>query len=123
MDDVLRALDGAIGALRRPLAAADREAGWDDELRESVLARLERLRPRLAAGGTPEGEQHHLMRWLNFEGVATGPLSDLLARVQRELWDRYATREERTGSEGHTGADARRLLRQIGVRPRRERGR
>lgn len=124
MDQRVRAviadIDDLIAALRRPLSAQDREAGWDDGTRAAWQAHFEGLHARLAGGEAPQDEQYHLMRWLNFDGIGEGPLADRMGAIQRELWELFADDEARSWWENgtSTGREARRFLRELGVEQR-----
>jgi hypothetical protein len=74
--DLLAAIDALIEALSAPLSRADKRAGWDERLQKSWHKHFTDLRERIAHGEWPRDERHHLMRWLNFEGIGLGPLAE-----------------------------------------------
>ena len=56
------------------------------------------------------------MRWLNFDGIGTGPLADDVSAIQRQLWELFADDDARADrSRGSTGRDAKRMLRELGL--------
>jgi|1186.fasta_scaffold971466_2 hypothetical protein len=88
---LLGMLDELISDLSGPLAADDREEGWDDDMRDEMRQNVVGLRARLRAGrGPAHGEPHHLVRWLGYDGVVRGPLVSRFADVQRKLRDEYS---------------------------------
>jgi hypothetical protein len=117
---VRQEMKSLVERLRDPLTAQDRAAGWNDELRDSWRRHFVELDARLARGEEPEGDQYHLMRWLNNDGLGLGPLAETINGIQRELWELFASAEAR--SEGITGRASKRFLRELGIRPRRGRG-
>ena len=105
----IASIDALIAELERPLAAADRGAGWDDATRDDWREHLGALRARLARGEPPEHEQYHLMRWLNPIGL--GPLAERFSAIQRQLNELYGVDQP----EGTTGRETRRVLRELGI--------
>jgi hypothetical protein len=59
-DSMVQAINFSIAALRQPLSADDREYGWDDLLREYVLASYERTLQELELGPVAPG---HFKAW------------------------------------------------------------
>jgi hypothetical protein len=94
MTEILAALDELVAQLSRPLAPADRDEGWDDEIRDGMREHLGMLRARLADGRPPaEAEQYHLVRWLGYDGIIRGPLVSRFAELQQRLWDLFGENE------------------------------
>ena len=114
-DAIAAAVRKLIEDLERPLSEEDRRDGWTDQGRIQWLRHFRALENRLLRHEPPQGEQYHLMRWLNFDGIGLGPLADRCREVQRLLHDVYA---DEPRFEGTTGRSAKKLLRQLGLRPR-----
>ena len=108
----IASIDALIAEVERPLAAADRGAGWDDATRDDWREHLGALRARLARGEPPEHEQYHLMRWLNPLGL--GPLAERFSALQRELFELFGEGER----SGTTGRETRKALRELGIERR-----
>jgi hypothetical protein len=117
--DLLASIDALIEALSVPLSRADKRAGWDERLQKGWRKHFIDLRERVALGEWPRNERHHLMRWLNFDGVGLGPLADQFDSLQQQLRER----DPEPLYEGTTGRAARRLLDELGVPRKRGRRR
>jgi hypothetical protein len=63
----------------------DIRVGWTDSARSRWLEHFVDLRERLEAGQTTLGDERHLMRWLNFDGIGVGALASKMRRLQQEL--------------------------------------
>jgi hypothetical protein len=114
LDAVIGALQRLIADLSRPLSEEDRREGWTEALQRDWRQHFVELETRLRKGEAPEGDQYHLMRWLNFDGLGLGPLADQIRPIQRQLWDLFASDEARYRAKaGTTGRKARRFLRDL----------
>jgi hypothetical protein len=115
---VLELLDRLVRDLGRPLSRVDRAGGWTDDSRRQWRRHFIDLRARLARGEGTAGEECHLMRWFNFDGIGTGPLADQASALQRRLNETFPDPHRDVGSR-FSGRETRRFLRELGIRPRR----
>jgi hypothetical protein len=114
----IKEITALIERLRQPLTDEDRRDKWSPVSQAEWRQHFEDLRARLGAGAEPQGDQYHLMRWLNFDGIAAGELAEAANRIQRQLWDLFASdKARRDWSSEFTGSEARKLLRKRGIRP------
>ena len=109
---IVTLIEGVIERLDEPLDPRDAAEGWTDDLRLRWRAHFVQLRATVAAGERPVDDAHHLMRWLNFEGIRLGPLADQIRDLQEELMRAYGSRLRL----GVTGSEAARFLHQLGIR-------
>jgi hypothetical protein len=117
--DLLASIDALIECLSAPLASADKRAGWNERLQMSWRKHFIDLRERIAHGDWPRDERHHLMRWLNIDGIGLGPLAEQFASLQQQLREH----DSEPLHEGTTGRATRRFLDELGIpRKRRRRG-
>lgn len=77
-------LDALIAALKRPLSPVDLSGGWTDDLRIGALRIAERTAEQ-ANSAEPGSAAFHFVRWLDHEGIISGPLLELVAKAQNEM--------------------------------------
>jgi hypothetical protein len=82
---ISRLIDSIIRDLSGSLADEDRKSGWTDSVQRRWLEHFLELRTRLEQGRGTRGDEHHLMRWLNFDGIGVGPLASKMRALQSEL--------------------------------------
>jgi hypothetical protein len=106
-DSMVQAINFSIAALRQPLSADDREYGWDDPLREYVLASYERTLQELELGPVAPG---HFKAWgKNFIEGGMDPRTASRLAGDASLGD-SAVRDVQLGEEVLAKAESLRAL-------------
>jgi hypothetical protein len=85
-DPLQTALDDLVRALTRPLTREHKKGGWKRAQRDHWAAYFEGLKEGLA----PKSAPRHLPRWLDHDGIQTGPLYEQIRAVQHLLYERFA---------------------------------
>ena len=78
-------VDEIIGDLTSTVSEDDRVDGWNHDARARWLGHFVELHGRLRRGEDTSRDAHHLMRWLNFDGIGVGPLAAKIRALQDEL--------------------------------------